>query len=101
VKGLLIQLLVTEAISVFVFGFIKGYWLLGILAPVWVLALPIALIHSPDDPVGRHMYVPLVLILLAIVVVGFSISGRLAHIWGHLALFFVNVFSTVLIFALE
>lgn len=98
---LLIQLLFTEALSIFILGFTSGHWLAGFIAPIWGIAiLPLSL-SSLDNPTNLAVLPFAVIIAGCLVTVVLAIVGRCRRIWGHICLLIYNLLSFLVLLGLK
>lgn len=100
-KPFVIQTVVTELLSLSLFGIGANLWLVGLLAPLFGVVLPFLIVADSRSPILKQLAIPAAVLLVLAVVVALAAMGKLNRWLGHAAHGLFSVGSTLFLLAME
>jgi hypothetical protein len=97
----ILQVVVTEIVSLALFGSCLGMWVGGLLAPLFGIALPFMMFLDRGGPIVRQLQAPALILLILASVVILAVFGRINRWVGHIALALFSVGSALCLLAIE
>jgi hypothetical protein len=100
-KPLVIQAIITELLSLGFFGITANLWLVGLLAPVYGVLLPLILAADFGSPIMKQLAIPSAVLLILAAVVVLAAIGKLNRWLGHAALGLFSIGSTLCLLGMK
>lgn len=100
-KPFIIQIVITELLSLGFFGITANLWLAGLLAPVFGAVLPFMVLADSESPISKQLIIPAVILPVLTVLATFAAMGKLNRWIGHAALGLFSLGSMLCLLGLE